>query len=119
MEQPATEAPVLSDNPAESRFEVHVGGELAGFVMYYRRGAQLIDLVHTEVEDEFQGTGLAGKLAKFSLDTAREQHLHVLPSCPYIRGWIVRHPDYQDLVANDRRADFGRGSVENPADNGQ
>jgi len=22
----------------------------------------------------------------------------VLPRCPFIRGWIDKHPDYQDLV---------------------
>jgi uncharacterized protein len=106
MEQSAGETPVLSDNPAESRFEIRVGGELAGFVLYRRRG-DLINLVHTEVGERFQGAGVAGQLARFSLDTARAENLGVLPSCPYIRSWIQRHPDYADLVPADRRAEFG------------
>lgn len=104
-EQPRPEQ--LTDNPDESRFEIRVGGELAGVIQYHRRGDQLINLIHTEVSDEFQGAGLAGKLARFALDTARREHLDVLPTCQYVRSWITRHPDYADLVPADRRAEFG------------
>lgn len=101
-------APVLGDNEAEHRFEIHVGGELAGFVVYHRRDRQrLINLIHTEVTERFAGQGLAGQLARFALDTARKEGIGVLPSCPYIRGWIQRHPDYLDLVPEERRAEFG------------
>jgi uncharacterized protein len=92
----------VTDNPAKSRYEVHVGGELAGFVNYRLRD-QVIDLIHTEVDDKFQGAGLAGRLAKASLDDARARHLTVLPTCPYIRSWIGRHPGYADLVPEERR----------------
>lgn len=97
--------PVVTDNPDRSRFEVHVGGELAGFVNYRLRG-QVINLIHTEVDARFQGAGLAGELAKASLDDARARHLAVVPTCPYIRSWIDRHPGYADLVA----IDGGRGA---------
>lgn len=101
------ESPVLSDNQAESRFEIRVGGELAGLIQYRRRGGQLIELIHTEVGDTFQGAGIAGQIARFALDTARREHLGVLPACPYVRGWIKRHPDYLDLVPEDDRAGEG------------
>jgi hypothetical protein len=101
-------APVLSDNQAESRFEIHVGSDLAGFVVYHRlEQGRLINLIHTEVDDGFQGQGIASQLARFALDTARKEGTGVLPSCPYIRGWISKHPDYLDLVPEDRRAEFG------------
>lgn len=114
MEPEASEedSPVLTDNPSESRFEIRVGRELAGFIQYHRRGGQLINLVHTEVGDKFQGAGIAGQVARFALDTARREHLEVLPSCPYVRSWIKRHPDYLDLVPEDRRAEFGLGGGE-------
>jgi predicted GNAT family acetyltransferase len=107
MEQSSAEAPVFSDNEGESRFEIRIGGELAGFVQYHRRGSGLINLIHTEVAEKFQGTGVAGQLARYSLDKARAENLAVLPSCAYIRGWIKRHPDYVDLVPENRREDYG------------
>jgi predicted GNAT family acetyltransferase len=103
----ADAVPVVTDNPAESRYELHLGGELAGFVMYHLRGSHQINLIHTEIEPRFQGAGLATHLARFSLDDARKRHLAVLPSCPYIRSWIRKHPDYADLVPANRRAEFG------------
>jgi predicted GNAT family acetyltransferase len=102
----SAQSPELSDNPGESRFELRVGGELAGFMQYHRRG-QLINLIHTEVGGAYQGAGLAGKLARFALDTARRDSSGVLPSCPYVRTWIARHPEYAELVPEGRRAEFG------------
>jgi uncharacterized protein len=103
MEPNGTGAPgVVTDNPAKSRYELHVGGELAGFVVYRLRGGGVIDLIHTEVGPEFQGAGHAGQLARGSLDDARARHLTVVATCPYIRSWIARHPDYADLVAARR-----------------
>ncbi len=110
---PEAAGPVVTDNPARSRFELHVGAvgadgarELAGSVSYHLNG-HVINLIHTEVDPRFQGAGYAALLAKASLDAARERHLAVLPTCPYIRSWISRHPGYADLVPEERRAGFG------------
>ena len=105
-ESPAAEAPVFTDNPEESRYEMHIQGELAGFVTYRRRG-QAISLIHTEVEPAFQGAHLATQLARFTLDNARKRDLAVLPFCPYISSWIARHAEYADLVPEGRQAEFG------------
>jgi predicted GNAT family acetyltransferase len=106
-ESPAAEAPpVFTDNPEESRYEMHVQGELAGFVAYHRRG-QAISLLHTEVEPAFQGAHLATHLARFTLDDARKRGLSLLPFCPYINSWIKKNPEYTDLVPEGRRAEFG------------
>lgn len=99
-------APATADNPAASRYELHAGGELAGFVAYRLRGP-VISLVHTEVDPRFQGAGYAARLARFSLDDARDRNLAVLPFCPYIQSWIRKHPEYTDLVPQERRAEFG------------
>jgi uncharacterized protein len=101
-----SDAPVVTDNPKASRYELHVGGELAGFINYHLNG-NVISLIHTEIEPKFEGGGLASGLARFSLDDARNRQLAVLPFCPYIQSWLKRHPDYADLVPADRRSDFG------------
>ena len=108
MESAATDAPVVTDNPAASRYELHVGTELAGFVDYLLRDHDtVISLVHTQMEPAFKGAHLATHLARFSLDDARARGLAVLPFCPYIASWIKKHPDYADLVPQANRADFG------------
>jgi predicted GNAT family acetyltransferase len=96
----------VTDNATQSQFEVRVGGEPAGLVTYHRSG-DLLSLLHTEVDDKFQGLGLAGTLARAALDSARERGLSVLPYCPYVASWIRKHPDYSDLVPPERHEEFG------------
>ena len=96
----------VADNPDKSRFEILADGELAGFVQYHLRG-QEIAFTHTETDDRFRGHGLGSQLARAALDAARARHLAVLPYCPFVRSWIAGHPEYADLVPDDRRPQFG------------
>lgn len=98
--------PKVIDNPDASRFEIHDGGELAGFAEYYRHGGE-IAFLHTEIDPRFKGRGLAQTLARRALDEARNQGLAVLPFCPFFRTWIRRHREYADLVPEDKRDQFG------------
>jgi predicted GNAT family acetyltransferase len=98
-------AVVVADNPAESRFEIRVDGELAGFADYRDRRAGRA-FTHTEVEAEYEGEGLASKLIRYALDDARSAGRKVLPFCPFVRSFIERHPDYADLVAQPERFGF-------------
>lgn len=93
------------DNPGEKRYEIHSDGELAGFVTYRLRSG-LIELVHTEIYEEFEGRGLGGQLISFALNDARERGLAVLPFCPFANDYIHRHRQYVDLVPEERRAEF-------------
>ncbi|WP_183098744.1 GNAT family N-acetyltransferase [Nocardioides pelophilus] len=89
----------VTNNPERSRFEIHTAdGRLAGFAEY-RAGDGVRDFVHTVVKDEFEGQGIGGKLARGALDATRDDGLRVIATCPFIKGWIGKHPDYQDLVA--------------------
>jgi len=94
------------DNQDRSRFEILADGEVAGFVDYHLRDGE-IALLHAETDRRFRDHGVAGHLVKYSLDSARERHLAVLPYCPFVRRWIADHPEYADLVPEDRRPHFG------------
>ncbi|GJF31723.1 N-acetyltransferase [Kitasatospora sp. NE20-6] len=96
----------VTDNQAASRFEIFENDDLAGFAEYNRHESE-IAFIHTEIDPRFGGLGLGGHLARTALDTAREQNLTVLPYCPFIRGWIVKHPEYADLVPADQHERFG------------
>jgi len=88
----------VTDNREALRFEARVDGELAGFAAY-ELADDLIMFTHTEVDDAFEGQGVGGALARGALDAVRADGTRqVLPRCPFIRSWIERHPDYQDLV---------------------
>ena len=52
-----------------------------------------------EVDDAFEGQGVGSALARTALDDVRASGRSAVPKCPFIRGWIDKHPDYADLVA--------------------
>jgi uncharacterized protein len=95
----------IVDSPERQRYEIRVDGEAAGFVKYRTRPG-LIEFVHTEVGDRFEGRGLGGRLVAFALGDARVRGLAVLPFCPFVNGYIQRHREYVSLVPEDRRAEF-------------
>ncbi|MEU8340107.1 GNAT family N-acetyltransferase [Spirillospora sp. NPDC048832] len=89
----------VTDNPGQSRYEITVDGDLAGFVEY-ERGEGSVVFIHTEVDPAFEGKGIGGALARGALDDVRAKGQSVVPLCPFIKKWIGKHPDYQDLVAS-------------------
>ncbi|MFB6807245.1 GNAT family N-acetyltransferase [Streptomyces sp. NPDC056387] len=101
--------PQVVDRPDRSRYEVLAGEggtEPAGFAEYFLSEGE-IAFIHTEIDPRFAGRGLGGLLARGALDDVRRRKLDVLPYCPFIRGWIGRHPQYADLVPEARRGRFG------------
>ena len=88
----------VTDNPTEQRFEAHVDGSLAGFAAYQLTD-ELIVFTHTEVEPAFEGQGIGSALARGALDQVREAGSRsVLAVCPFIKGWMLKHEDYADLL---------------------
>ena len=86
------------DNPAQRRYEALVDGEVAGYVFYQQGEGELV-LIHTEVEEAFEGQGVGSRLAAGTLDDVRARGLRIVPVCPFIKSYIERHPEYADIVA--------------------
>lgn len=91
----------VRDNAAAERYEMDVEG-ITAFVTYRRSGGQ-ISLNHTEVPSQLSGRGVASALAKGTLELVRSEGLRVVPRCSFIVGYIEKHPEYRDLVANESR----------------
>jgi hypothetical protein len=93
---------LVRDAPDRSRFEITVGGTLAGFAEYSVRPGR-ITFTHTEVGEAYQGMGLAGRLIRTALDTARRRGLVVTPLCPYVAAFVRRHQEYLDIIDETHR----------------
>ena len=85
------------DNPAEQRFELAEGHGTA--VASYRIEGDRISFTHTVVPEEMEGQGVGSRLVRAALDQVRERGLKVVPLCYFVKGYIERHPEYQDLLA--------------------
>ena len=87
----------VANNADLNRYEITVDGKLAGFAEYMLNPA-LITFTHTEIDPAFEGQGLGSQLVRFALDDVRAGgERKVLPLCPFVKGWMVKHPEYADL----------------------
>jgi predicted GNAT family acetyltransferase len=92
----------VSNNPEKSRYEAWVDGHVAGYSEYELDEGRIV-FTHTVVEDEYEGQGVGSTLVRRLLDDVRDHSTRrVVPRCPFIRAWIEKHPDYQDLVHTKR-----------------
>lgn len=86
----------VTHSPAQSYFQITVDGELVGQLEYVDADGQRI-WVHTEIADRFEGHGLAGKLVRQALDATRAQGLRIVVACPYVKQFVDKHEDWNDL----------------------
>ncbi len=88
----------ITDNPEKKRYEIVQDGTLAGFAEYMLSDG-LITFTHTEIDPAFEGQGIGSQLVRHALDDVRARgDRSVLPLCPFVKGWMARHPEYQDLA---------------------
>ncbi|MFD1047122.1 GNAT family N-acetyltransferase [Kibdelosporangium lantanae] len=79
-------------NENANRYEVRVDGKVAGFTEYVVEGDDYV-FVHTEVDDAYAGQGLATRLATGALDDVVANGRTIVPVCPFIAKFVLRHKD--------------------------
>ena len=87
----------VRDNPAENRYELRRGDDVAGFAAYRVRDGVVV-VTHSEVNRRFRGQGLGSRLAQGTLDGLRAQDAKVYPACPFFAKYVAEHPEYDDIV---------------------
>ena len=97
----------VRDNVEKHRYELIERDEIAGFIDYHVRDGQYW-LVHTELEEGYEGKGAGSFLVRKTLDDLRSRGVAVVPTCPFVGSWIRRHPDYQELVDEKTLREFKR-----------
>jgi uncharacterized protein len=86
----------IVNNKAQHRYELTVDGHLAA--TYYSVADGVITFIHTEVPPELGGKGIGPQLIKGALDQVRADGLKVIAQCPFVKAYIEKHPDYDDLL---------------------
>ena len=87
----------VTRNEASHRFEIATDSGVA--LLNYKLAPGVMTVLHTEVPAPLEGRGLASSLVRAALDHARANGLRVVPTCPFGRKYMERHPEYHDLRA--------------------
>lgn len=75
------------------RFTIEVDGKVAGFTLIEDRDGTRT-FPHTEVDDAFQGRGLATILIGEALERTRDAGLRIVPVCPTVADYVKKHPEF-------------------------
>jgi uncharacterized protein len=79
------------------RFSITVDGKQAGFTEIVDRDGRRT-FPHTEVDDAFQGRGLATILIGEALQQTRDAGLRIVPVCKTVAAYVKKHPELNDVV---------------------
>jgi len=79
-------------------FKASEDGKEAGRMTYSWAGEDRFIIDHTEVNPEFSGRGVGQKLVESALNYARENHVKIIPLCPFAKAQFDRHPDWHDVL---------------------
>jgi len=88
---------VQNDSQAH-RFVTTVDGHSA-HLDYVQHKDGVLNLIHTEVDPALRGQGVGEAVVRFALDEARRNGTRIIPTCPFVKRFLERHGEYQDLVA--------------------
>lgn len=91
---------VINDS-VNQRIEVRVADQYV--FIAYRRHENHITFLHTDVPVALEGHGIGSAMAHAALEYAQAENLEVVPLCPFVRGYIGKHPEYRPLVSQNYR----------------
>lgn len=86
----------ITHNTNTHRFELREEGQTA-YEEYFHI-PQGVVFARTIVPPALGGRGIASHIVQHALDWARGAGLKVRPDCSFVRAYIQKHPEYQDLV---------------------
>lgn len=81
----------------DGRFTIEVEGRKVGLAEFADRGGQRV-FTHTEVDNEFEGRGLATILVSEALQATRADGKRIVPVCKLVANFVEKHDEYADVV---------------------
>jgi predicted GNAT family acetyltransferase len=98
-EHPATDKTGAETSVTQKagRFTISVEGRPAGFTQFADRDQQRV-FFHTEVDDDYEGRGLATILVGEALSTTKAAGLRIVPVCELVAGYIDKHSEFKAVT---------------------
>lgn len=90
----------ITHNPDDKEFKAVVEGKTAFLSYNVSPDGKTLNYFTTFVPPEIRGRHIAQNIVKFALDYAKENNFRVIPSCPFVKAYIDRHPEYKDLLTD-------------------
>jgi predicted GNAT family acetyltransferase len=79
-------------------FYIEDDGKEIGLMHYIFAGSDKMIIDHTEVNEEYEGKGLGMQLVKAGVAYARENHMKIVPLCPFAKKIFDITPAFADVL---------------------
>jgi predicted GNAT family acetyltransferase len=83
---------------ARHRYHAEIDGHQAE-IRFVPAGDHVLDFQHTQVAPELRGRGVADVLVRHALEDVRSRGERIIPTCPFVKAFVARHPEFRSLVA--------------------
>ena len=87
----------LIDNEERHQYEFHVD-QYTPKIEYIKSTNGEIYLTHTEVPTQLGSKGIGSQLVEKALKDIEKQGLRLVPLCPFVAGYIHKHPEWKRIV---------------------
>lgn len=85
------------NNSKSGYFKAEIDGEEIGMLSYTWADKDRINVIHTGVEKEYTGQGIARDMVMACVAFAREKGLKITPMCSYVRYVFEKDPSLKDV----------------------
>ncbi|MGM5629426.1 GNAT family N-acetyltransferase [Apibacter raozihei] len=86
----------LIDNTENNQYEIQIG-RFTPRIEYIKTDDEIY-LTHTEVPMELEGRGVGSGFLEQVLIDIDKQGLRLVPMCPFVAGYLKKHPEWKRLV---------------------
>ncbi|QEW01777.1 GNAT family N-acetyltransferase [Microbacterium lushaniae] len=83
-----TDDMTVTRNDEQSRYEIHVGDRLGGFLVLEPSEEGAVNLPHTQIDPDFKGQGLGTTLVAEALADLARRGEAVRPTCPFVTHYL-------------------------------
>ncbi|MFC9673527.1 MULTISPECIES: GNAT family N-acetyltransferase [unclassified Streptomyces] len=92
-------------------------GAVFGYIQYFvlDKPERALVPVHTVVQPQHEGKGIAGSLARELYAIAARESIAVAPLCPFVVEWAARHPGEAPVAPPELMDAAQRALADDPA----
>ena len=87
----------INDNP-KGYFYIDHEDKPAAKMTYVHSMPGVIIIDHTEVSPVLKGQGAGKLMLETAVEYARNEHLKIIPLCPFAKAMIDKTAEYQDIL---------------------
>ncbi len=90
---------LLKINDKNGFFYIDVEGKHEAMMTFVFAGSDKIIIDHTEVKPGNEGKGFGKKMVTKAVEYARENHIKIIPLCPFAKSVFDKTPNFKDVLA--------------------